>query len=292
MSLLNCTDIFPESPYNGFFSQQPFASWQFEPIAAAICMGALTSLTAIVIVILCQQGFRDSKTNIGMLTIVATMYLSSLLHNGTTIYHNVIVPTRILMNAVTHRRWLKEPAIVLDPLILGKVQGGAILVNVILSDAVVIWRVWLIWGRSRGILVLSSLLSRRNMFKQLHNEGFRGSSVGRALALLLESGVAYSLFWALFMAATISFMFRFTGSLSSTLDSADFILADIVVYAAAIYLNFVLLVAALQRRAWNEAPNGIEGRLPDDPASDVCITKSFAELIEELSSDDHRAVEF
>ncbi|KAI0259415.1 hypothetical protein BC834DRAFT_633342 [Gloeopeniophorella convolvens] len=208
-----------------------------EHIASAICLGILTFVAFVVAFILCHESFRD-KVNIGMLVVVVTMYLNSLVHHFVAIYQAFTIPA-VYIDTTTRQKWLGPPTI------LGWVanlKGSTVLVNVVLSDIIVMWRAWLLWDRSRIVLAISTVLflataaigiwginrtggitsggpkmgthfhattfilstlslasnlwgfalvawkawSHKKLLRQLHNEGFRGSAVGRTLVSFLS----------------------------------------------------------------------------------------------------------
>ncbi|KAI0258639.1 hypothetical protein BC834DRAFT_910532 [Gloeopeniophorella convolvens] len=288
-----------------------------------------------------------------MLIVTIIMYLNSLAHFAAVQYGTLGVGVlgKVLMGTVTHQKWFGDWNTIDWAM---WVEGGAALVNVLLSDIIVVWRAWLIWNKSKRVLAVSTVLSlatvvigiwsliseggittedndlmkkfilttygtslagtskppilpltlslcilslasnlwgfvliackawsHRRLVKDLHNKEFRRSLVGRALALLLESGGVYSLLWAFFITGIASSLF----GTNQDMHSPEEILTVMVVYITAMYPNAILLIADLQKSAYNET--FAYQTLPHSNAAGPSTIKSLADLLEELPWDNH-----
>ncbi|KAI0259403.1 hypothetical protein BC834DRAFT_906268 [Gloeopeniophorella convolvens] len=128
---------------------------------------------------------------------------------------------------------------------------------------------------------LGIAMSHRRLAKQSPNcEAFHGNVVGRTLALLLECGAVYSLLWALYVAVVVKGCPLDITRINSSL-------TEIIVYVAATYPSAILLIAALQRSVYSDASRF--GGLPRAGAIGPPTKKCLADLLEELSGDEHAA---
>ncbi|KAI0258636.1 hypothetical protein BC834DRAFT_974942 [Gloeopeniophorella convolvens] len=305
-----------------------FGFYELDNIPSAVCFGAVTSLTIISISLLSQKSLRNMVV-LRMFIVIVIMYLNSLAH-FVAMHYELSGFGEVLMGTVTHQKWLRSAYITISwP---RSVEGSAALVNVLLSDIIVMWRAWLIWDKSKRVLAASTILSlatvavgiwstiteggitsrnedlpnllfsvsktfflcvlslasnlwafvliawkawyRRRLVKDFHNEGFRGSPVGRTLALLLESGGVYSLLWASYIAVIVST--RVPND--RTISLLEEVLAAMVAYVTAMYPNAILLIADLQKSAYNET--FACQTLPRSNAAGPSATKYLADLLE------------
>ncbi|KAI0258640.1 hypothetical protein BC834DRAFT_699963 [Gloeopeniophorella convolvens] len=225
-------------------------------------------------------------------------------------------------------------------------------VNAFISDAIVMWRAWVIWDKSRKVLAVSIALSlatvatgiwstwgiaeviasrgsgvsvlhrrfdadthnilgtlvsfvlslasnlwafglvawkawsRRRLVGQLHNEGFRGSIVGRTLVLLLESGAVYSLIWVLASAViSVSFTSAHTEQRMAVFND---VINKVLAYAPAVYPIAIVLIVAFQSKTRGENPS--PENAPGTAVAGPHVTKSLAEVLEELPTWDSHTV--
>ncbi|KAI0259397.1 hypothetical protein BC834DRAFT_974286 [Gloeopeniophorella convolvens] len=162
----------------------PFGVRFYGGIAEAVCLGSLTFLTVFGAFVLCKKGFRD-KANVGLLAVAVTMYINSLVHFSVTI-HQTFSIHGVQVGTVTHQKWFFSPSVLsYGPELAAFIEGSVLIVNVVLSDAIVMWRAWAIWEKSTGVLVPSIVLSFATLgIRNIELFGRTASSSGDIFASL------------------------------------------------------------------------------------------------------------
>ncbi|KAI0258649.1 hypothetical protein BC834DRAFT_701354 [Gloeopeniophorella convolvens] len=91
-----------------------------------------------------------------MFIVIFTLYIVSLTDFLATM-HAAVAISGVWTGAATHLTWFGSPIHVQRWVAF--VEAGAPLINAVLSDAIVMWRAWIIWDKSRGVLAISTVFS-------------------------------------------------------------------------------------------------------------------------------------
>ncbi|KAI0259400.1 hypothetical protein BC834DRAFT_632605 [Gloeopeniophorella convolvens] len=132
----------------------PFRSTFLLNTLSATFLGTLTSSGNSV-----SQPLKGFGKRVNIVTFIAivTMYIVSLIHFAATTYPN-LPSGAILTRSTSYCQIL----ICLRQTSLGEwlqyAKGSAALINVTLSDLIVMWRAWLLWDRSRRVLAPLAIL--------------------------------------------------------------------------------------------------------------------------------------
>jgi len=118
-----------------------------------IFFGSFCTLLVLACVVLVKRGLFKSRTHQFMLIVIVVMYIMSLVH---WIFQAVSVPLNFDPNVGS----------TLDPEVT---PLSLLTVNIILSDAIVLWRTWVIWKRVNWVLALSAVLLFVNFIVSLIN---------------------------------------------------------------------------------------------------------------------------
>ncbi|KAI0259414.1 hypothetical protein BC834DRAFT_633397 [Gloeopeniophorella convolvens] len=137
-----------------FIKATPFLVTFSVYVAPAVSLGALSFLTFLAVIFLYRNGFRE-RANVAMLVIIVTMYIVSLTHFAVMMHQSFAVG-EVQMGTRTSQKWLNFPVI---QKWMADAEGSTVLFNVILSDAIVMWRAWVIWDKSKTVLAISSIFS-------------------------------------------------------------------------------------------------------------------------------------
>ncbi|KAI0275439.1 hypothetical protein BC834DRAFT_49889 [Gloeopeniophorella convolvens] len=153
-------------------------------VMEVVCFGAFTFLVGLTPFILFREGPWRKYMSAAMLAVISVMFTSSVIHfieaeqafdldarlgSETLLYFfsfSSVQSTRVSASA--------ERGVF--------VKGAASLINILLSDAVVMWRAWVIWSRSRTVLAISGALSLTTLAVGIVNLRF-GKGIGSSGSL-------------------------------------------------------------------------------------------------------------